>query len=188
MNFKYTWAGEIASVLVSHLSVAMFISILWIIMLNIIETKIGGAIFTAFSVIIYIVFLFGAGNKVYKNDKKSYTKLSPIWYKGAILPIAVIVANIVFAIAFNLIWKNYGSEEGLSSIWAVIVNVICNFWFSPYQKLFDMNRAGIAFYDYLLSTAVPLVACFFGYYFGYKNIDVTKKLGFLMYEKKKKRV
>lgn len=186
MNFKYTWPGEILSVLTAHLYSAFLISILWCIIPIVAENKIGSVIFTAVSMLIYITYLFSTSNAIYKSDKKSYTKLTPIWYKGAILPIAIIVGNIIFAAAYSMIWKNIPAGEGLKSIWSVIVNVLCIIWFSPYQQLLPMNQTGFSMEAYVITTFIPVLFSFLGYFFGYKNIDVTKKLGFLVYEKKKK--
>jgi len=186
MNFKYSWLGEILATLARHAYVAAFVSILWCIMPVVAESKVGGIIFTVVSLAVYALSMISVGKSICKNDKKSYTKLNPIWYKGAVLPVAIEFLNIVFVVTYILIWKNFHSENGFSTIFAVVMNLICIVWFSPYQKLFMASNGNISIYTYIIVMALPIVFSFVGYYFGIKNIDVTKKLNFLVYEKNKK--
>ena len=128
--------------------------------------------------------MYACGNTAAKNDKKSYSKLTPIAYKGAILALGLLALNIAFIAVYKLSWA-FGSLDGsLVKLWAAIGNALTLFWFSPYMNLLGMDKGSISFHGYAIIILLHIVACYFGYFAGYKGFDISSKFRFLVYEKK----
>ena len=185
MFLKYTWCGQLLSALITHLELSFLFFVLWIFSISLFETTPGGIILTVIFVLIFAFTLYNASYQAEKNDAKSYTKLEPKWYKGALLPTFILGMNVICIVSYLLVWKFACADGGLTSLWAVAVNAVSLFWFAPYQKLVPLEAGTIGTIGYVCMFTVPILSCFLGYYAGYKNFDLTEKLHKFTYEKKK---
>lgn len=181
---KYTWHGQIFSVIITHIVASLAFFLTWLIAISITGTRIGGLIYSSISAIFYAVMMYSIGYSVAKNDKKSYAKLTPFAYKGAVISLGLGFLNILTAILYKLLWTIGSDGESLINLWAVIGNVFSLFWFSPYMNLLGMDKGNMAVYGYLIIILLHTVMCFLGYFAGYKNFDISAKFRFLVYEKK----
>ncbi len=187
MKFRYTWAGQVLSVVLTHIEMSFLFFFVWLLALGLLEKKVFGDIYTVVSVLTYFFALYGVSESIYRDDKKTYTKLSPFWYKGAILSILPILLNLIFATLIMFVWKKYSEGGALQNAGAIVINVIGVFWVSPFQKLVQFEKGMVDIVSYLVIVIVPFIACFFGYFAGVKGFDISSKFRFLMYEKKKKK-
>ena len=185
MNMKYSIKGQIISVILAHLKAVFLFFIVWMIDIPVIATKIGGAIYTATSTIIYFVIMYSACYDQAKNDKKSYSPLTPKKYKGILLSVGVLVVSIFVVLCYIFVWKKASDGENLISLWAVAVNIFYLFWFSPFVSFLGEQKGAIAILEYTIAFILPIANCFLGYLAGYKNFDIAEKMKFLVYEKKK---
>lgn len=184
MWLKYTRPGQMVSMLITHIELSFLFFAIWLIIFSLTQTVLGGIIYTAVSFILFCVCLYSTGNTVYNNDKKSYSRLSPKWYQGAVLPLIIIIINIALLILYKVAWKYAGNGESLNRLWAVFVNMANIFWFSPYQKLVTLDKGYVNALSYIITFITPVVMCFLGYFAGYKNFKISKKLRFLVYDNK----
>lgn len=181
---RYTWHGQILSVILTHFEAAAIFFVVWLIAIGITGTRIGGLIYSASSAVFYTVMMYSLGYSTVRNDKKSHTKLTPISYKGAVIALGLVFLNVLVLLLYKLSWT-LGSEGGeLVKLWAVGGNILGMFWFSPYINLLGISKGSIAFYGYAIIFFLHTIACFLGYFAGYKNFDISSKLKFLVYEKK----
>ena len=184
-KMKYTIPGQVASIIVTHIEAAFLFFFVWIFSISITSTKIGGLIFSSVSTLFYFMMIYSAGYNIVKNDKKSYTELSPISYKGALLSLGLLAVNIIVLVIYHLSWFFGSTPEGISTWWSLAGNIFSIFWFSPYMNLLGMENGHIAFYGYAIIILLHPIACFLGYYAGYNNFDISAKLKFLVYDQKK---
>ena len=182
---KHTLKGQILSVILVHIEAAVVFFLVWIIAIAATGTRIGGLIYSSVSSLFYAVMMYSQGYSAAKNDKKSISRLTPFFYKGAAISLALTAANVLTAVLYRLAWSLGGDGESLVKIWAVIGNVWTLFWFSPYMNLLGMDKGSIAVYGFVTILLLHTAACFLGYFAGYKNFDISEKFRFLMYEKKK---
>lgn len=181
---KYTWYGQILSVITAHIEAAFVLFLIWFFSISITGTRLGGLIYSAVSAVVYAAVMYLRGYTTAGNDKKSYTKLSPIAYKGAVISLGLLFLNILPIFIYNLSWAIGSDGENLVNIWAIGGNAFCIFWFSPYLNLLGMDKGSIAVYGYAVIALLHTIACFLGYFAGYKNFDISEKLRLLVYEKK----
>ncbi len=181
---KYTWHGQILSVITAHIEAAFVFFLIWTFSISVTGTRLGGFVFSLVSAVLYTVMMYLRGYTTARNDKKSYTKLTPIAYKGAVIALGLVVLNIFAVIIYKLSWLLGSDGESLSTLRAVAGNVFGIFWFSPYLNLLGMDKGSIAPYGYAVIVLLHTTACFLGYFAGYKNFDISVKLRNLVYEKK----
>lgn len=181
---KYTWHGQILSVIIAHIVSATVFFLTWLIAISITGTRIGGLVYSSVSAVFYAVTMYSVGCSVAKNDKKSYAKLTPFAYKGAVISLGLGILNVLTVILYKLSWTIGGDSEGLTKLWAVIGNLFSLFWFSPYMNLLGMDKGNMTVYGYLISLLLHTAMCFLGYFAGYKDFDISAKFKFLVYEKK----
>lgn len=186
MNLKYSIKGQIISVILEHLKIVFVFFAVWILGIYVTASKIGGAIYSYIATFFYFTAIYSAGYQAEINDKKSYSPLTPKPYKGALLSLGVLAVNIALAFSYLLVWKTAGNGESLTNLWAVAVNVLCLFWFSPFMSFLGEQKGAIAPFGYIIIFILPTLSCFLGYFAAYKNFDILQKLRFLVYEKKKK--
>lgn len=182
---KYTWQGQILSVIVTHIEAAFLFFVVWMIAIGVTGTHMGGLIYSIISAIFYGIMMYSQGYAIEKNDKKNYSKLNPIWYKGAVVALGLVLLNGLVLLLYKFAWTAGSDGEALVKLWAVIGNVACLFWFSPYMNLLGLESGNMAFYGYAVIILFHTLMCFLGYFAGYKNFDISAKLKFLVYEKKK---
>lgn len=187
VNFKYTFTGQMLAVMLAHLEMAALYFIVWLLAIGLIETNTFGLIFYIFTTASYFASLYFLGYKLCKDDKKSYTSQEPIWYKGIILPIVTVVLNLLVVLGYILAWSLGAKDGGLIKPWSVLLNAFDLFWFSPFVRFMCAKQGVMAVSGWLIAVIFPTLPCFLGYFAGYKDFDVTTKLGFLVYEKKKKK-
>ena len=185
MNMKYSIKGQIMSVILAHLKAVFLFFVVWIIDIAVIASKIGGAIYTATSAIIYFIIMYSACYSQAKNDKKSYSPLTPKKYKGILLSSGVVVMSVLVVLGYIFVWHSASDGENLISLWAVAVNVFYLFWFSPFISFLGDQKGVISVSEYAIAFILPIVSCFLGYLAGYKNFDIAEKMRFFVYEKKK---
>lgn len=184
-KMKYTIPGQVASIIVTHSEAAFLFFFVWIFSISITSTKVGGLIFSTISTLFYFMMIYSAGYNTVKNDKKSYTELTPVPYKGALLSLGLLVFNIIVLVIYHLSWFFGSTPEGISTWWSLVGNIFSIFWFSPYLNLLNMENGHIALYGYAIILLLHPSACFLGYYAGYKNFDISAKFKFLVYDQKK---
>lgn len=182
---KYSWHGQILTAVLTHIELAFIFFIVWTVSITVTGTKIGGLIYSIISAVFYSVMMYYVGYSSAKNDKKSYSKLKPFAPKGAVIALGVLFLNILTAVLYKTAWAIGSDGESFNKIWAFSANLFSLFWFSPYINLLGMDKGNIAYYGYAVIVFLNTTACFFGYLAGYKDFDISKKLGFLIYEKKK---
>lgn len=181
---KYTWHGQFLSVIVTHIEAAVLFFIVWLISIAATGTRVGGLIYSSVSAVFYAVMMYSAGYSAEKSDKKSYTKLTPIPYKGAVIALGLMLVNFLVGFLYKLSWTLGGNTEELTNLWAAAGNIFGIFWFSPYVNLLGMDKGNISGCGYAIIFFLHTAACFLGYLAGYKNFDLSAKLRFLVYEKK----
>lgn len=181
---KYTWHGQILSVITAHIEAAFVFFLIWMFSISITGTRLGGLIYSFITAVIYTIIMYLCGYNTAKNDKKSYTKLTPIAYKGAIIALGLLVLNIFAVILYKSSWISGSNGEILLTLWATGGNALSIFWFSPYLNFLGMSKGNIAGYGYAIIALLHTAACFLGYFAGYKNFDISAKLRLLVYEKK----
>ncbi|MBR4720323.1 MAG: hypothetical protein IK057_01035 [Clostridia bacterium] len=181
---KYTWHGQILSLVIAHIEAAFIFFFVWLIAISITGTGLGGLIYSSVSAVFYSIMMYSVGYSVAKNDKKSYAKLTPFAYKGALISLGLLILNILTAILYRMSWTFGSSGGSLTNLWAVIGNVFTLFWFSPYMNLLSLDNGNMSVCGYLIIVFLHTVMCFLGYLAGYKNFDISAKLKFLFYEKK----
>lgn len=186
MNMKYTIPGQILSVILTHIKAAFLFFIVWLLAISLTSTQIGGIIYSSVSAAFYFIMMYATGYTIEKNDKKSYSKLTPVSYKGALLPLGLSLLNILTLIIYKLSWALGSNGENIENWWALAGNIFGLFWFSPYMNILGMETGKIAPYGYAIIFLLHELACFAGYFAGYKDFDISAKFSFLMYEKKKK--
>lgn len=180
---KYTWHGQILSVIRAHIEVSLLFFVIWMLYISVTETRLGGLIYSFVTAVIYTLMMYSCGYNTAKNDKKSYANLTPVAYKGAVIALGLLVLNIVIILLYKLSWISGSDGETLSKLWATGGNVFSVFWFSPYLNFLGMDKGNIAPYGYAIITLLHTAACFIGYFAGYKDFDISKKLRLLVYEK-----
>ena len=185
MDMKYSIKGQIISVILSHLKAVFLFFIVWTIDIAVISLKIGGAIYTVTSTILYFIIMYSACYSQAKNDKKSYSPLTPKKYKGILLSMGVLVMSIFVVFGYIFVWQKASDGENLINLWAVAVNIFYLFWFSPFISFLGKQKGTIAITEYAIAFIIPIASCFLGYLAGYKNFDIAEKMRFLVYEKKK---
>ena len=185
MNLKYTFKGQIISVLLTHLKAAVIFFFVWIIAIAVTSSGVGGIIYSVISAIFYFMMMYSAGYETFRSDRKSYSQLTPFWYKGLILSTGVIVLNALILTIYKLSWIFGSDGTSVTSVWSFIGNFLGLFWFSPYLNLLGMASGNIKIYGYAIIFLLHTLACFLGYFAGYKNYDISAKLRAFMYEKKK---
>lgn len=185
MNMKYTLRGQIISVLLEHLKASFIFFTVWILAISVTSSKIGGAVYSAIATFFWFAIIYSAGYQAEKNDKKSYSPLTPTPYKGALLSFGVLAVNALIVLSYLLAWRISGDGENLTNLRAVAVNAIYLFWFSPFIGFLGTQKGAIAPFGYIIIFVLPTASCFLGYFAGYKNFDISEKLRRLVYEKKK---
>lgn len=181
---RYTWHGQILSVILTHLEASAIFFVVWLIAIGVTGTRIGGFLYSSASAVFYTVMMYSVGYSAVADDKKSHTKLTPIPYKGAVIALGLVLLNILVVLLYKLSWS-LGSEGGeLVKLWAVVGNILGLFWFSPCVNLLGISKGSIAVYGYAIIFFLHTIVCFLGYFAGYKNFDISAKLKFLVYEKK----
>jgi len=185
MNLKYSIKGQIISVILEHLRAAIIFFMVWIFAIRITSSKTGGIIYSAITTFLYFVIMYSAGYQAEKNDKKSYSPLTPTPYKGAVLSLGVLAVNALIVLSYLLAWRISGDGENFTNLRAVAVNAIYLFWFSPFIGFLGTQKGAIAPFGYIIIFVLPILSCFLGYFAGYKNFDISAKLRFLVYEKKR---
>lgn len=185
MDMKYSVKGQIISVLLTHLQAAFLFFILWVIAISFTSTGIGGAIYSAFTTFFYFIMMYSAGYSAEKNDNKSYSPLTPKKYKGAVLTSGVLAINVIMVIMYIVVWNVAGDGKTLGNMWAIAANALFIFWFSPFINFLGTQNGVISPIGYAIMFILPLAGCFLGYIAGYKNFDISAKMKFLVYEKKK---
>lgn len=184
MNLKYSIKGQIISVILEHLRAVCILFVLWVLGIRITASEIGGMIYSAIAVFLYFAVMYSAGYQAEKNDKKSYSPLTPKKYKGALISLGVLVLSIVFVCAYLLVWQTASDGNNLTSLWAVAVNILYLFWFCPFVNFLSAQKGVIPPIWYFIIFILPTASCFLGYFAGYKNFNILEKLRTLMYEKK----
>ena len=186
-KMKYTVPGQVLSIIVTHSEAGFLFFFVWLLAISITSNKTGGMIYSVISSVFYFMMMYSAGYTIVKNDKKSYTKLTPVPYKGALLPLGLLILNILFLVIYKLSWSiGVDSNGNISNIWSLIGNIAGMVWFSPYRELLGNMESGyIAPYGYAIVLLFHTIACFLGYFAGYNDFDISKKLRFLVYDQKK---
>lgn len=184
-KLKYTIPGQVLSIIITHLEAAFLFFFVWLLSISVTSGKTVGLIYSAISSVFYFMMIYSAGYAAVKNDKKSYTKLSPFKYKGALLSLGLLLLNIIIAAIYHISWAS-GSDTGGISVWFSLAGrVFSVFWFSPYMNLLGMDNGNIALYGYAIILLFHAIACFLGYFAGYNDFDISAKLRFLVYDTKK---
>ena len=188
-KMKYTVPGQVLSIIVTHIEAAFLFFFVWLLAISITSTKIGALIYCVISSIFYFMMMYSAGYTVVKNDKKSYTDLTPFPYKGALLSIGLLVLNILFLVIYRLSWSIGVDADGhITNVWSLIGNILGMFWFAPYRELLGHMEIGyISPCGYAVILLFHVVACTLGYFAGYKDFDISAKMRFLVYDQKKKK-
>lgn len=186
-KLKYTIPGQVFSIIVTHIEAAFLFFFVWLLAITVTSGKTGGLIYSSISSFFYFMMVYSAGYSAAKNDKKSYTKLNPFPYKGALLSLGLLFVNIIVLAIYHLSWHLGGTADGIKSGWALAGNIFSIFWFSPYMNLLKMENGHIALYGYAITLLFHVIACFLGYFAGYKNFDISAKFKFLVYDTKKKK-
>ena len=184
-KMKYTIPGQVFSIIVTHMQAAFLFFFVWLLAISITSGKTAGFIYSVISSLFYFMMIYSAGYTVVKNDKKSYTELTPIPYKGALLSLGLLLINIIVLAIYHLSWMLGRTPEGISIGWALAGNIFSIFWFSPYMNLLSMENGHIALYGYAIIILLHPIACFLGYFAGYNNFDISTKFKFLVYDQKK---
>lgn len=181
MNLKYSIRGQIISVVFAHLKTVSVLFLIWLLLIALTISKIGGIIYSVIATSAYVITMYSESFSQAKNDKKSYSPLTPKPYKGLLLPLGVIFINILVTLIHIFALRGAGETLNLSAISA---NVLYLFWFSPFISFLDMQKGAISTAEYAVVFVLPLLSCFFGYFAGYKNFNISDKLRGFMYEKK----
>ncbi len=185
-KFKFTVPGRQLRIIGAHASSAFIFSVLWLMGVAIWVTKTGGYIYTALGLIAYFFTLYNSGASCSVDDKRSYTSMTPHPLKGLALPITLILVNVLIIVLYKCAWA-FGTTNGTpSEIWAIITNILCIAWFSPYQPVLGMAQGHFELLGYIIILFMPVVATFLGYFANYKGFYLKEKLSFLVYEKENK--
>ena len=184
-KMKYTIPGQVLSIITTHIQAAFLFFFVWLLAISITSGKTAGLIYSIISSLFYFMMIYSASYTVVKNDKKSYTKLTPIPYKGALISLGLLLVNIIVLVIYHLSWQFGSNAEGLTNGWALAGNIFGLFWFAPYMNLLGMENGHIALHGYAIILLLHPIACFLGYFAGYKNFDISTKFKFLVYDQKK---
>lgn len=184
MNLKYSIKGQVVSVILEHLRASTIFFVAWILTIRITSSVIGGIVYSVIATFFYLTLMYSAGYQALKNDKKSYSPLTPKKYKGALLSLGLLALSILIVIAYLIAWRVAGDGENLITLWAVAVNVLYLFWYSPFVGFLGTQKGTISMLGYIIIFVLPTASCFLGYFAGYKGFDISEKLRTLIYEKK----
>ncbi|MBO5059836.1 MAG: hypothetical protein J6C82_02845 [Clostridia bacterium] len=186
-KLKYTIFGQILHTLTSHAGIAVMFAFLWLIMIAVWTTKIGGYAFGIIGILTYFLAIYNAGCDAALDDKKPYSPLTPKPAKGLILPVLLTAVNILFIVLYKCSWA-FGSTDGyIKEVWAIIGNILSILWFSMYKTFLGMERGHFELQGYLIILILPFIASALGYFAGYNGYDIYGKLNSLAYEKSKKK-
>lgn len=179
MSLKYSIKGQIISVILTHLEIVALSFVMWLFTISITLLKMGEMIYSIVAAIAYFVCMYLKCFSQAKDDKKSFSPLTPKPFKGLLLSTGITIVNVViFLIHISVL--NFAGENP-SDFLSTASNVVYLFWFSPFINLIDSQSVAIS--ELVMILIMPLSSCFLGYLAGYKNFDISAKLRAIMYEK-----
>ena len=138
-----------------------------------------------FFTLIYCFSLYGCANRLASNDMKPYTPLEPKPKFGLCWGLVISVLTLMVYVVYRINWMFFAVDGQMTNAVSVVINVFYFFWTAPYFGFFD--AAGVVpMYAVIMMLALPPIMTFFGYYTGYKKIDIYDKLLVLTFEKSDK--
>lgn len=185
MNTKYSIKGQIISVILTHLEMVFIFFAVWLMAISVTTSEIGSVIYSVAAIFFYSIMMYSVCYSQARNDKKSYSPLTPMKYKGILLCLGVLVISIMAIFGYIFVWRTQSDGESLVKLWAISINVFYMFWFSPFINFLSDKKGAISILGYVMMFVPTALSCFLGYLAGYKDFDISSKMKFLVYEKKK---
>ena len=185
-NLQDKFIGQMLCVLLQHAKLAFIFSIFSVMLLPIWSHKIGEVIFASIGILFYSMSMYGVAGAIFERDNKSYTPLTPKPWKGLVLPIFLMIANIAVIVIYKCSW-NFGYIDGnWVSKWGIIGNIFAFAWFSMYQPFMRMKLGVMQMSGYVIAVVLPVVMTTLGYFLNYNGIYLSKYINFIKYENKKR--
>lgn len=185
-KFKYTVIGQMLDVLRAHFVSALLLSFIWITLIAVWSTQVGGYVFTALALVSYFLTIYSCGERAAKNDKKPYADGVQDIRKCLYIPLLLILVNLVFAGIYKFTWVFGSDGNAISEVWSVITNILSFAWFSVYGSLAGMDKGNLSVIGIACIIVLPILSYFPGYLAGIKGFDINEAVFGFMYEKKKK--
>lgn len=185
-SFKYSKIGQMLDVLRAHAVSSLIFSFLWISIIMLWSTAVGGWIFTLIAAISYFFSIYFCGERAAKNDAKPYIEGEQDMKKCFYIPSLLIAVNLLFLLIYKLTWVLGSNGESIQKIWAVVTNILSFAWFSVYGVLTGMDKGNLSVAGYIIIFLLPYISYFLGYLAGVKKFDISEHFARFMYEKKKK--
>lgn len=181
---KYSVARQILSILASHLSICFATGFLVIVFLGVSEHKTIKIILSIVCAFIYVTWMISAAYAQATFDNCPYTPLKPHPAKGLLLSVGTAALVGIIWILYILVWKYMPMTDTFKAP-TLIVMILYIYVTSPFSLIMNISGPTANLWGQIASVAVPIIACTFGYYSGYKKWDLSKYTKIIMFEKKK---
>jgi len=182
---KYTVPKQTRSLAFTHLCVAFVMVILSFAFLDFAAKYFAvKVILTVTMLFIYLSWLFSSAYEIAMTDDKTYVPLTPYPAKGFILSLGTVGLIAASWIFYEIMWVVKPIGETVE--WGTFIATgLYIFITSPFSTIINVQGANASLTGQIFSIILPVVACGFGYFCGYKKWDYTKYIKVIMFEKKK---
>lgn len=183
-SIEITRGYQIGYMILHHLLAALICGVFeavaaWYFLDKQIARYIVAGVFT----VIYGLLVYGSARKLSLLDNKPYTPLRPNIKWGFIWGLSIAATVAVFTLIYKLNWLIFSEGNGVTNIFAVILNILYYVWTAPYFGFMPDMGGNIPAYTIVLMMAVPIAASALGYWAGIKKFDLLEKLDSLTFEK-----
>ena len=184
---KKSVIGQAFGILLTHILVSLMMFFILIGILNLTDNAIIRAVLSLISAVVYAFMIFSNAYECAVDDLKPYSTLKPYAAKGALLISVTVGVIIILGVLRIILWKVAPITDDTISPWTLAVNGLYLFMTSPFLDIVRIKGADSNIWGQLISVVVPVAACMFGYYCGYRKWDYMKYINRFVYEKKNKR-
>lgn len=184
---KYVTWKQIAEIIKIHFFTVCPIALIGLLIFaGVVTNPVGSVIFSVIATLIYFFSLYDKACDIAKRDKKSYTPEQPYIFKGALLPLGLLVLSVIIYMLYFISWKYMSIDGVIVGVSGWINNFICIIWTFPFTGFMTLKNGYMSLSGHLLVYLLPFAACFLGYLAGYKNYDITASISKFVYTSDKK--
>ncbi len=175
INFK-----QLFEIIKTHFVVSVIAFFVGTTLAPMIATKGAKNIFSLIFILFYMVLIYNKSEGIARRDKKGYTEEKPYKWKGLLLPIGVYIIWAFFYVLYFVSWK----YQIISYTSGFLNNLLYLIWNYCFYTFINVGSGNVGALSIIMFFTVPLIACFMGYFAGYRNFDLSEKVAGMVYDKK----
>lgn len=143
-------------------------------------------IFTLITIAVCLIAVYMKAWDIAESDRTGRSGVKPHIYKGAMLPIGIILFGMILLGAYLFAWRFLTIDGQLSSATAYIYNVAYIVSTFAFNALLGLSEGGASVWGHIIMYLLTIAASTVGYIAGLHDFSVSARLTPFVYEKKNK--